>query len=312
MQYELTIQDALEKPGAISLRRLSHITRSITRVAEGALQLQLRGISYVQGRPSKEALGLEAAVEMNLVGLGKKGNVLMIECATLEDTLPNVQLDAFRQADQIALTKKTPMGLFIETYHRALDGGGAAKDLLDKGLLNELRGIRHAFRDPKERMIIQNQGSVPPLELDQADLKRIRSMEVAIPAPVLTVVNGKVDMFRHSKALIEIHTADGKRVEGFLNPSLHTDQVRPYLGEEVTVKGLLHRRAGGKEIVEVQQLFAPSEGDRFFSRKPEVNTVQEQIAEYRRRSRTTNPLPDIKGKWPGDEDLETILRMLKG
>lgn len=311
MQYELTIKEAPERPGTIDMRRLSHITRSITRVAEGALQVQLRGISYVPGRRSKEALRLEAAVEMSLTGLGNSGTVLHIECATLEDTLPNVQLDAFKQADQVELIKKTPMGLFIETYHRALDEGGSARDLLDKGLLNELRTIRHAFRSPKEMLVIENRGSVRKLELAKQDLKRIRAMEVALPEPKITVVNGKVDMFRHSRSLIEIHTADGKRVEGFLSGSLDTEQVRRYVGEEVTVKGLLHRRAGGKEVVEVQFLFEPTQGDRFFSKKPSSPTVQDQITEYLRKPGRANPLKAVKGKWPGDEDLDTILRTLQ-
>lgn len=293
------------------MRRLSHITRAITRVVEGALQVQLRGISFVPGRRSKEAVRLEAAVQMSLTGLGTNSTVLYIECATLEDTLPSIQLDAFRQAEQEALTKKTPMGLFVETYHRALDGGGEAKDLLDRGLLNELRGIRHAFRSPQERMFIENRGSVKKLELDRATLKHIRAMEVAIPAPVVTVVNGKVDMFRHSKALMEIHTADGRRVDGFLGNAVSIDQVRRFLGEEVTVKGMLHRRAGGKSVVEVQHIFEPAASDGFFSKRPVSPTVQEQINEYVRKPGRKNPIEAVKGRWPGDEDLDTILRMLK-
>jgi hypothetical protein len=277
-------------------------------VAEGALQLQLRGISYTPGRPSKETMRLEDAVEMNLVGLGKKGTILKIECATLEDTLPNVQLDAFRQADQIALTKKTPMGLFIETYHRALDGGGTAKDLLDKGLLNELRGIRHAFRAPEERLIIQNQGSVPKLELGEADLKHIHAMEVALPTPKLFVINGHLDMIRHSKSLIEIKPESGKPMEGFLANNLSIADAKRYLGKEVTVRGMQHVRAGGKRILEVQNFFEPTAGDHYFSKSYVSEPLEQQL--QRQLKQKGGQLKDLAGKWPGDEDLETILRML--
>lgn len=308
MKYELTIHDAMEAKGTIDLGRLARIAHGITKVADGALQLRLRGLSFGPGRPSKEKMALEDAMRITLVGMREGSTVLDIECATFEETLPTIQLDAFRSEDQSALKHTTPMGLFIETYHIALDPDGR-KDLLDRNLLKELRDFRKAFRGPNERMTIANRGSVRQLELDKQAFQRIHDLEVTIPAPSLVVINGHLDMIRHSKALIEIRPEKGKAIEGFLGKDLTMEDAQQFFGREVTVKGMQHVRADGKRVVEVQQLFEPTAGDSYFSRSTVSETVEQQL-QRQLLKKAGKPVRSIAGKWPGDEDLETILRML--
>jgi hypothetical protein len=45
VNYELKISDALEENGKIDLVRLSSIAEGISKIAEGALQIRLKGIS---------------------------------------------------------------------------------------------------------------------------------------------------------------------------------------------------------------------------------------------------------------------------
>lgn len=308
MKYELTIHDAVEASGTIDLGRLARIAHGITKVADGALQLRLRGLSFGPGRPSKEKMALEEAMRITLVGLREGSTVLDVECATFEETLPNIQLDAFRSEGQTNLKKTTPMGLFIETYHIALDPDGR-KELLDRNLLKELRGFRKAFRGPNERMTIANRGSIRKLELDEQAFQRIHDLEVTIPAPTLTVINGHLDMIRHSKSLIEIRPEKGKAIEGFLGKDLTMEDAQQFFGRAVTVKGMQHVRADGKRVVEVQQLFEPTAGDAYFSRSHMSETVEQQLQRQLLKN-GGKPVRSIAGKWPGDEDLETILRML--
>ncbi|MBS1945825.1 MAG: hypothetical protein JST98_11675 [Bacteroidetes bacterium] len=308
MKYELTLHDAAEPNGTIDMVRLARIAQGITKVADGALQLRLRGLSFGPGRPSKDKLALENAMRITLTGMRPGSTVLDIECDTFGETLPNIQLDAFRAEGQTDLKKTTPMGLFIETYHIALDNDGR-KDLLDKNLLKELREFRKAFRGPDERMTIANRGSVKKLELDKHAFERIHDLEVAIPEPSITVVNGHLDMIRHSKALIEIKPEKGKPIEGFLGKDLTMDDVQRFFGRAVTVKGLLHVRADGKRLVEVQRLFEPTAGDAYFSRHAASETVEQQL-QRQVLKKAGKQQRDIAGKWPGGEDLETILRML--
>ncbi|HNE80533.1 MAG TPA: hypothetical protein PKX39_08085, partial [Flavobacteriales bacterium] len=64
MKYELTIHDAAEPNGTIDMVRLARIAQGITKVADGALQLRLRGLSFGPGRPSKDKLALENAMRI--------------------------------------------------------------------------------------------------------------------------------------------------------------------------------------------------------------------------------------------------------
>lgn len=308
MKYELTIHEAAEPDGTIDMVRLARIAHGITKVADGALQLRLRGLSFGPGRPSKEKMALEEAMRITLVGMRPGSTVLDIECATFEDTLPNIQLDAFRAEGQTALKKTTPMGLFVETYHIALDPDGP-KDLLDRNLLKELREFKKAFRGPKERMTFVNMGSVKELELDKNSFKRIRILEETIPPPSLIVINGQLDMIRHSKSLIEIRTDQGKAIEGFLGKDLTIEEAQRFFGKEVTIKGMQHVRAGGKRVVEVRHLFTPVAGDSYFGSFQHSETVEQQL-QRQVQKRSGKASADMAGQWPGDEDLETILRML--
>ena len=147
------------------------------------------------------------------------------------------------------------------------------------------------------------------LELDKHAFERIHDLEVAIPEPSITVVNGHLDMIRHSKALIEIKPEKGKPIEGFLGKDLTLDDVQRFFGRAVTVKGLLHVRGDGKRLVEVQRLLEPTAGDAYFSRHAVSETVEQQL-QRQVLKKAGKQQRDIAGKWPGDEDLETILRML--
>lgn len=147
------------------------------------------------------------------------------------------------------------------------------------------------------------------LELDKKDLVRIRAMEVALPAPKVMVLNGHLDMIRHSKSLIEIRPEKGKAVEGFLSSGLTVEDAQRYLGKEVTVKGMQHVRASGKRVLEAQFLFEPTVGDRYFSTSYVSEPLELQL-QRQMKKKAGGQLKNVVGKWPGDEDLETILRML--
>ena len=41
-----------------------------------------------------------------------------------------------------------------------------------------------------------------------------------------------------------------------------------------------------------------------------LNTIEQEIARQLAEGKQRNPLPAITGKWPGDEILEDLLKML--
>jgi hypothetical protein len=50
---------------------------------------------------------------------------------------------------------------------------------------------------------------------------------------------------------------------------------------------------------------------KMFPRKSKKMTTKKQIARQLRQGKKPNPIDNIIGKWPGDESLEDLLKMLK-
>lgn len=125
--------------------------------------------------------------------------------------------------------------------------------------------------------------------------------------PSRIVVKGH--LHKSAAGQLALRTNDGKLTVVLLGDSVTLTDVEPFLDQEVTIKGMQHN-AEGSIVIEAQYLFAPTPGDAYFSRIPASETVKQQI-ERQSHKKPAQALRDIKGKWPGDEDLGTILRMLK-
>jgi hypothetical protein len=78
MKYEITIDKPVEGNGHIDFRRLVQLADIISKVAEGALQLRLRGVSISAGRKQAK---LDDALRIDLVGV-KKGSTRLMRSAT--------------------------------------------------------------------------------------------------------------------------------------------------------------------------------------------------------------------------------------
>ncbi|MDZ7846352.1 MAG: hypothetical protein U5L96_06100 [Owenweeksia sp.] len=99
MNYEFRIQGAQEEDGHIKLGRLADLANGINKIAEGALQIRLRGISLTVGR---KKLSLKDALNVELSGVSKGSTVLKLEARPFAETLEDFQLDAFgRRASRI-------------------------------------------------------------------------------------------------------------------------------------------------------------------------------------------------------------------
>ncbi|MDZ7846351.1 MAG: hypothetical protein U5L96_06095 [Owenweeksia sp.] len=108
-----------------------------------------------------------------------------------------------------------------------------------------------------------------------------------------------MDELKYSKLKVGIETKEGP-VSGFLSDSIDSEEMAHYWGKEVTITGMLHHKPGGKSIIEIQRLYEPHEGDAYFSRKPKVETTEQQLERQLRERGFQNKLPEIVGKWPGD------------
>ncbi len=306
MKYEIRINDAKEKKGTISLQRLELIAKSIRKISEGALQIRLKGLSTLKGRKSS---AIEEALNVTLVGLSKASTRLELEAQPFSSTLEPYQTDIFRQEAQKDLPHLTPISLFMSAFQEAIKEDPSS-DLLDKPLLRELKNYKKVFLSDDESMIITNQGTVESVTLNKQTFKKIKVLEAEIPDPKPVILNGKVEMLRHSKQKVTIQTKDGM-VDGFLDDHIKPEEIGAYWGKEITLAGMAHYKPGSKTVIEINKIFEPSAGDDYFSKKPTSETIEQQINRQFQEGKKTTVLAELVGKWPGEETDEEFERMLQ-
>lgn len=305
MKYEIKIKKAKEANGKISLQRLALIAESIHKIAEGALQIRLKGVSISKGR---KKINLEDALNVTLAGLRGGSTCLDLETETFAETLEPVQLDVFRQEAQRDLPQQTPISLFMKAFEEAIKDDPSS-DLLDKPLLRELKNFKKAFFSEGESMIISNEGTIEQVAINHETFAKIKILEEEIPNSQSVIINGKVEMLKFSQQKVVIETEEGM-VEGFLGESVEPAGIAAFFGKEITIAGTAHYKPGGKSVIEIERISAPEEGDAFFSKKPKTETVEQQIQRQVKEGKQPNNLDDIKGLWKKEtyEELTELLR----
>jgi hypothetical protein len=305
MKYEIKIEGADDPKGTVNLVRLTCLADSLRRIAEGALQIRLRGLSFPKGR---KKINLDEALTIYLTGIREGSTCLDLEADTFANTISNFQPDIFRQDIQQDLPTLTPISLFMTSYQEAIKDN-PSPDLLDKPLLKELKNFKKVFLNENETLKLSNQGSVDSLIINNETFNRIRILEEEIPNPKTIIINGTVELLKFSQQKVTIQTEDGM-VDGFLSDEIDTDLIARFWGKEITISGITHYKPGDKFIIEIEKIFEPTDGDHFFSKKPKSESIEQQIERQLREHKFINQLPDIIGKWPGDESLEELISML--
>jgi hypothetical protein len=305
MNYELKISNALEDNGKIDLVRLAHIAEGITRIAEGALQIRLRGISITKGR-KKESL--KNSLKVTLSALKKGSTILCLESQKFEETLDSIQLDIFRSEAQIDLHNQTPISLFVSAFKEA-SNDQSGSDLLDKSLLKELKNFKKAFLREEETFIVSNEGTFDSLELNTKSFDKINILEEETPESEPIILNGIVEELKYSKLRVKITTDEGTII-GFLSDDLTDEDISPFWGKEITITGISHYKSNKSSVIEIKKIHDPTSSDRYFSRKlKKPLSVEDQIKNQIDR-KSGNSISDIFGKWPDELRFEDLVKML--
>jgi hypothetical protein len=305
VNYELKISNAIEDNGKIDLTRLASIAESINKIAEGALQIRLKGISVTKGR-KKESL--KKSLKVTLTGLKKGSTILKLESEKFKDTLDHIQLDIFRSESQIDLQEQTPLSLFVSTFKEVIDKNGES-ELLDKTLLKELKSFKKAFLSDKESFMISNEGTFESLELNTKSFDKIKILEEKTPSSEPLILNGIVEELKYSKLRVKIITNDGT-INGFLSDDLSAEDIAPFWGKEITITGINHYKSNKTSVIEIKKIHEPSSSDSYFSRKFKKSlSVEDQIKNQADR-KSGNKLSDIIGKWPDKDKFEDLVKML--
>lgn len=305
MNYELKISDAVEENGKIDLVRLSSIAEGISKIAEGALQIRLKGISITKGRKKDS---LKKSLKITLSGLKKGSTILCLESEKFKDTLDNVQLDIFRTESQIDLPEQTPISLFVSSFGEISKNNGES-ELLDKSLLRELKSFKKSFFGENETFTISNEGSFEVLELRKSDFDKIQILEEETPESQPIILNGIVEELKYSKLKVKILTNEGV-INGFLSDELSASDISPFWGKEITITGVNHFKSNKTSIVEIKKVHQPNESDNYFSRKSKKSSSIEDQLKHQIDRKSGNKLSEIVGKWPDEDSFEDLIKML--
>jgi hypothetical protein len=306
LNYDIKILGSDDDNGLLEFDRLRVLTTSTKAIATKALMLKLRGFSDI-APDARVKKALEFRLR-SISGNADNGTTLEIVCEQFSESLKSLQYELFRPGDDVL--RMTPMSLIIDAFRSAQHAAPEESDV-DKPLLLSLLGFKKNFQNDTQQIFLSNRGSVPALRLTKADFAVITRLGEAIPAPRNVIINGQLDEMKFSKGKLGVLTEKGF-VHVFTNDDGMLHRLIDYLGKEVTMNGMAHYRPNGRlSFVEIQDFRQPGEGDRFFSRPPEVLTARQQVLFQVKEGKELNPLNSIIGKWPGDETDEEFAELLR-
>ena len=311
MNYDIKIIGNNEDNGLIEFDRLNLLTKSTKDIATKALMLQLRGFSNVN--PDKH---IKKALEFrlqSLIGSEQDGTSMTIDCNHFSETIKGLQLDIFKPKEQ--LLEATPMSLVINSFHSALSEKQNEADI-DKPLLKSLMNFKKNFISDNEIFYLANRGTIPEIKLTKNEFQKISLLEESIPEPKKVIVNGKLDEIKVSKGRLGLQTEKGiltviAKSESVLNAILE------YVGKEITINGMAHYKPNGQvSFVEVQEFGKPNVADKYFSKKPNAMTAEQQLLFQTKQGKGTKTLEALMNAQGllddiSDDEFNEMLKSVK-
>lgn len=304
MNYDIKLINNYEGNGRIELSRMEFLAKHIKKIAQKALLLQLFGYSKVS-LPKNLSNSLQIFLTQTK---GKDGCTILTLDADNFQNIPQ-QLDLFKEKQ--ALNTLTPMALVIHSFKAALSDNEDNYDI-DEPLIDDLVKFKNFFHTETERILFSNRNTVPEIEFSTKELDRIENLFKKIPPPQKTVVAGVVDEMKFTREQVILTTADHKKIIVVVAKESF-NELKEFFGQEIAITGMAHFKPGGQISYVKMEKFNQTDERlmKIFSKKPQKMSVQQQIALQIREGKKTNPLPDIIGKWPGEETADELLEMLK-
>lgn len=304
MNYDIKVINNYEGSGKLELDRVAFLSRHVKSIAKKSLLLQMFGYSKVS-LPKKYQKYLQVFLTGNE---SHQDETLLTLDADNFSKLP-IQLDAFR--DKSELQNLTPVALVIKAFRAALTEE-EDKNLLDEPLIDELIRFRKFFKSDQEEILLSNRNTIPEVKFSNKEIDQIENLYKSIPEPQKTMINGVIDEMKYSKKQMVLITENRERVVVMPQDDTVLASIKEYFGREVTLTGMAHFKPGGQlSYVSLESFGEPGKSDRFFSKKPQKMSIQQQVAFQVREGKKKNPIDDIIGQWPGDETDEEFDRMLK-
>jgi len=304
MNYDIKLINNYEGSGRIELDRVGFLTRHLKSIAKKSLLLQLYGYSKVS-IPKRLNKYLHIFLTQTQ---GQEGDTILTLDAENFSNIP-VQLDLFREKE--ALRTLTPMALVIKVFAAALHED-ADKNLIDEPLIDELLKFKRFFHTDTEKVLLTNRSTVPEIEFSRKEIDKIENLYKTIPQPQKTLITGVVDEMKYSREQVILTTRDNQKVV-VLVAKERLGELKQFFGQHIAINGMAYFKPGGQLSYVQMEAFGEADENmrKMFSKKPHKMSMQQQIALQLREGKKPNPLPDIIGKWPGDETDEEFEQMLK-
>ncbi len=309
MNYDIKIQGEDTDNGLLEFDRLNLLTKSTKDIAIKALMLKLRGFSEIT--PDKNLKNALSMRLQSIQGNVEDGTSLTIDCTEFSETIKGLQLEMFKPKEDVL--NLTPMALVIQSFQSALSEETEVADL-DKPLIKSLMKFKKNFISDNQIFYLANRGSIPEVRITKDDFRKISLLEDSIPEPKKVFVNGQLDEMKVSKGKLGLQTEQGFVVVNNKDGSIIPEIVE-FMGKEITISGLAHYKPNGQlSFVEIQDYSKPGEKDKFFSKKPNAMTANQQLlfqAKKIKKSSSLDALKSISGLLKDEISDEQFNEMLK-
>jgi type II secretory pathway component PulJ len=244
VRYKVSIQGLPTPRGAISFNTLKTITEILSQGAERALRLAIEGQSVKKG---PTPAWLSTATDFILTGIKGGSTTLVVDAATLGAVARDQisQMDFWHTPPK---TNDTALTILSQALHDA-SSEIVESECYDSGILETLLDFKQLLRN--NGVLIKLRAEKRPQEnfvLDKATLNSIQKLKQATPQPHAVLVSGLLDAIEHSKKRFQLTMKNGETVRGQIDEkAVSLEQMRKFWGQKVTIQGVLHCKASGKQ-----------------------------------------------------------------
>ena len=134
-----------------------------------------------------------------------------------------------------------------------------------------------------------------------------------IPPPESCIVSGRLVEIDYKNGRFRLLVNQGSYLSGRIcAESLKVKALRPLLGKQITVEGMVHFKANGQAIlIEVRRISRRLEKDGVFEEIPSAKTQQpdDPLSDRAEHASNFDPI-ELAGAWPGNEPVEELLDQL--
>lgn len=294
----------LDGPGARGRRISGPLLRDLLDALVDGIRQTVRlgvdGRSVAHGPPPA---WLEEATAFDLVDVREGSTDLVIETRSLAQALP----DKFRQVEMFAALNpdETCFEIMVGSLEDALMAR-TDSDRFDEHVINTFESFGRLFRYGID-VISFSDGK--ECRIDREAIEGFRRLRRNIPADQRVIVEGKLDVLRHSDRVFTILLDSGASVRGVVaKEAIDLSALASLWGKRARISGTAKFRPSGSVLrIEADQIEVATPGSDLFSRMPASMTTGLDVRALRQPQGPRSGIAAIFGQWPGDESEEEVL-----